>query len=72
MQVAKEYQRTPTADGFYVTAWHQLDGEWEFGIFVKVEGGEFYSEDGEPLESIFDPVLQIQVAPGAADAYVPQ
>lgn len=72
MKVAAEYQKTPTADGFYVTAWCHMDGEWEFGIFVLLADGEFYDEDGEAIESIFDPVLQIRVAPGAADAYVPQ
>lgn len=72
MQIAQEHQQAPTRDGWYVTAWKQEDGEFEFGIFVQVEDGEFYDEDGEALESIFDPTLQIRVAPGAADAYVPQ
>lgn len=72
MQVAEQYQQTPTANGFYVTAWKQMDGEWDFGIFVELIDGEFYDEDGDQLESIFDPVLQIRCSPGAADAYIPQ
>lgn len=72
MQVKPEHQATPTKNGWYVTAWKLMNDEWEFGIFVQLEDGEFFSEDDEPLESIFDPVLQIQVAPGAADAYIPQ
>ena len=72
MQVATEHQCSPSKDGWYVTAWHQLDGEWDFGIFVQVIDGEYYDEDGEPLESIFDPVLQVRCGPGAADAYIPQ
>lgn len=69
---AVEYQQPPQTDGWYVIAWGDGEDGWEFGIFVQVIAGEFYSEDGYPLESIFDPVLQIQVAPDAADAYVPQ
>lgn len=76
MQIKQEHQQAPTHDGWYVTAWNMGEngesGEWSFGIFVQVEDGEFYDEDGELLESIFDPVLQIHVAADAADAYVPQ
>lgn len=51
MRIKPEYQVTPSKDGWYVTAWKREDGEFEFGIFVQVEDGEFYDEDGEHLQS---------------------
>ena len=71
MTVNPEHQMAPSKDGWYVVAWGEKD-EWDFGIFVQVIDGEFYDEDGEALESIFDPVLQCRIAPDAADAYIPQ
>lgn len=42
-----------------VLAKHIGDGQWE-------------NESGDPIESFYDPTLNLSVATNAADAYLPQ
>lgn len=71
--VKSDWRKAPTADGWYFIAWEPLQGErWQLGDLVQLIDGVFYDEDGEEVERVFDPDLQIWVSANAADAYIPQ
>lgn len=58
---------------WYCVGWKLDDGSMQWDQFVRYEGeGCFSGDDGEEIESLFDPITQARVAPDAADAYALQ
>ena len=58
---------------WYCVGWEANDGSMQWDQFIKYEGdGCFTGDDGEEVESLFDPILQCRVAVDGADAYAVQ
>lgn len=61
------------AGKWYAVGWKREGGEMQWDQLIRYEGdGCFSNDDGEEIESLFDPVLQTRVAVDAADAYAQQ
>ena len=58
---------------WYCVGWDQPDGTIQWEEFVRYEGeGCFSNEQGEPVNSTFNPETQLTVAITSADHYMPQ
>lgn len=58
---------------WYVVGWKREDGTMQWDQFIQYHGeGCFTGDDGEEVDSLFDPILQCRVAVDAADAYQQQ
>ena len=62
-----------TPGKWYVVGWQRDDGSMQWDQFIQYQGeGYFNDDDGNEVESLFDPNLQMRVAVDAADAYQEQ
>lgn len=61
--------------GWYAIGFQGEDGQINWGaapIYRYVGDGEWVDEEESPIDSFYDPFLQLRVATNAADAYLPQ
>lgn len=55
---------------WYCVGWKDDDDNTVWDVLIRYDGdGSFSGEDGDPIDSLFDPTLQCRVAIDAADVY---
>ena len=55
---------------WYCIGWQREDGSMQWDQFLKYEGdGCFTDDDGNEVESLYDPILQCRIGVTGADAY---
>jgi hypothetical protein len=58
---------------WYCVGFEDFTGEMRYGELIRYDGDGCFSDDsGEPIDSLYDPLIQMYVAMDSADEYVRQ
>lgn len=69
MKTTLDYNTVPTTPGWYYVGFAENKDR---GIFLQLEEGCWFNEEGDEVYSLFDCFLNMEVSVDAADFYVPQ
>jgi hypothetical protein len=68
----ERYTAYPTQPGWYCLGMRDLDSEIQLGSILEFADDEWFDEEGEPVDRLWDSVLDCWVSISSADCFVPQ